>query len=235
MSLQSTEIRSTQDSVVGAIQNAVFRGDLKLGERILEDDLSTRLGISRATLREALRRLEQVGLVQIKARRGTFVTRLTLQQIERTCRLRSVLEGLAARYAREQLTPKDLKGLSRCIDGMRTAVEVGDLDVFLQNDRAFHSLIWSIARDSQLEYILRFLSTPYFAFIASVSTYLVSDVRKVLLSHEAYLRALQKGTPETAQKQVQQIHEELADGILKDIRRVQRQKPGFLFLIEEDE
>jgi DNA-binding GntR family transcriptional regulator len=192
MSLNSAEIRSTQDSVVGAIQNAVFRGDLKLGERILEDDLSTRLGISRATLREALRRLEQVGLVQIKARRGTFVTRLTLQQIERTCRLRSVLEGLAARYAKEQLTPKDLKSLSRCIDAMRLAVEEGDLDVFLQNDRAFHSLVWTIARDSQLEYILRFLSTPYFAFIASVSTYLVSDVRKVLLSHEAYLKALQE-------------------------------------------
>src|SRR5215470_5861772 len=93
--LETADIQSTQDSVVHAIQSAIFRGELKLGQRILEEDLSAMLKTSRATVREALRRLEQVGLVQIKPRRGTFVTRLTLKEVERTCRLRAALEGLA--------------------------------------------------------------------------------------------------------------------------------------------
>ena len=89
--MRSIDIQSTQDSVVKAIQSAIFNGELKLGQRIMEEELAATFQISRATVREALRRLEQVGLVQIKARRGTFVTRLTLTEVERTCRLRAAL------------------------------------------------------------------------------------------------------------------------------------------------
>ena len=94
--MRSIDIQSTQDSVVKAIQSAIFSGELKMGQRIMEEELAETFQISRATVREALRRLEQVGLVQIKPRRGTFVTRLTLKEVERTCRLRAALEGLAA-------------------------------------------------------------------------------------------------------------------------------------------
>ncbi len=191
------------------------------------------LKISRATVREALRRLEQVGLVQIKPRRGTFVTRLTLIEIERTCRLRAVLEGLAARYASERLTESDWREVLRKVEEMKRAAESKDLDAFLQLDHKFHQLIWSFAHDSQLEHILRFLSTPYFAFIASVSTYVVSDVRKVCKAHEEYVDVLRCGDPELVQKRVQQIHEALAVGIMADIRRAQDEMPGQIFDIEE--
>src|SRR5271170_5987388 len=113
--MRSIDIQSTQDSVVKAIQSAIFSGELKLGQRIMEEDLAEAFQISRATVREALRRLEQVGLVQIKPRRGTFVTRLTLGEIERTCRLRAALEGLAARYASERLTENDWQKVKQVV------------------------------------------------------------------------------------------------------------------------
>lgn len=81
-SLLSANVLSAQDSVVAAIRDAIFQGELKLGQRLLEEELADKFQISRATVREALRRLEHVGLIQIKPRRGTFVTRLTLGQIE---------------------------------------------------------------------------------------------------------------------------------------------------------
>src|SRR5580658_6081062 len=117
--MRSIDIQSTQDSVVKAIQSAIFNGELKLGQRIMEEDLAETFQISRATVREALRRLEQVGLVQIKPRRGTFVTRLTLAEIERTCRLRAALEGLAARYASERLTKNDWRAIEQALNGMK--------------------------------------------------------------------------------------------------------------------
>lgn len=233
--LQTANIPTTQDSVVSAIQSAIFRGELKLGQRILEEDLAATLKMSRATVREALRKLEQVGLVHIKPRRGTFVTRLTLKEIERTCRLRAVLEGLAARYASECLAEDDWNALRGQTRAMRAAAERGDRDAFLKLDLEFHELIWSFALDNQLEHILRFLSTPYFAFIASVSTYVVSDMRRVCGAHEEYVEVLKAGDPELVQKRVQQIHEVLAVGVLADIRRAQDEKPGEIFDIEDSD
>ena len=233
VSLQSVNIQSAQDSVVTSIRSAIFRGELKLGQRILEEDLAEKLQISRATVREALRRLEHIGLVQIRARRGTFVTRLTLVQIERTCRLRAVLEGLAARYASETMTASDHKGLERHIQAMKNAAETEDFSGFFQLDREFHERIWTLANDDQLQYILRFLSTPYFAFIAAVSTFVVSDIRKVWRAHNDYVRILRKKRPDLVQKEIQEIHEKMAVGVLKDIRRAQAKRPGEIFDIEE--
>jgi DNA-binding GntR family transcriptional regulator len=233
--LQTADIRSTQDSAVRAIQSAIFRGELKLGQRIREEELAEALKISRATVREALRRLEQVGLVQIKPRRGTFVTRLTLIEIERTCRLRAVVEGLAARYASERLTEEDWGALSRHVGTMRESTETGDLDAFRRLDRQFHERIWSLAHDTQLEHILRYLATPYFAFIASVSTYVVSDVRQVCRAHEEYVEVLRSSDPELVQKIVQEIHEALAVRMLADFRRAQAEMPAQILDIEDDD
>ena len=231
--MRSIDIQSTQDSVVKAIQSAIFSGELKMGQRIMEEELAEAFQISRATVREALRRLEQVGLVQIKPRRGTFVTRLTLKEVERTCRLRAALEGLAARYASEHLTENDWRTIKGVIAEMKAAAETGDLTAFLNLDRKFHELIWTLAEDDQLEYILRFLSTPYFAFVASVSTLLLSDVKKVFRAHEKYLNALQSGQPDQVQKKVQEIHEALAAGFMADIRRAQEAMPGQVFTLED--
>lgn len=231
--MRSIDIQSTQDSVVKAIQSAIFSGELKLGQRIMEEELAETFQISRATVREALRRLEQVGLVQIKARRGTFVTRLTLKEVERTCRLRAALEGLAARYASERLTDTEMLAIKQVVGEMKTAADTGDLAGFLRLDRKFHELIWTLAEDDQLEYILRFLSTPYFAFVASVSTLLLSDIHKVYRAHEKYLSALKAGQPELAQKKVQEIHEGLAADFMSDIHRAQEAKPGQIFKLDE--
>jgi DNA-binding GntR family transcriptional regulator len=229
------DVATLQESVVRALQKAIFRGELKLGQRILEDELAAQLNLSRATIREALRRLEQIGLVQIKPRRGTFVTRLTLLEIERTCRLRAVLEGLAARYASERLTEADWKQLAGHVEEMKAAERADDFDSFLRLDHEFHELVWGYAQDKQLEYILKFLSNPYFAFIASVSTYVFSDVRKVCAAHEEYVQSLRERDSELVQKRVQEIHEALAIGILADIRRAQAENPNKICNIDDND
>jgi DNA-binding GntR family transcriptional regulator len=233
--MRSVDIQSTQDSVVKAIQGAIFSGELKLGQRIMEEELAATFQISRATVREALRRLEQVGLVQIKPRRGTFVTRLTLTEIERTCRLRAALEGLAARYASERLTERDWRAVKQVLNEMKAAAETRDLATFLKLDRRFHELIWTLADDDQLTYVLRFLSSPYFAFVASVSTLLLSDVRKIYRAHEKYLKVLRGRHPEQVRKKVQEIHERLARGFMAGLRKAQAATPGQIFRIEDED
>jgi DNA-binding GntR family transcriptional regulator len=215
--LSPADVVTAQDSIVGALQKAILQGELKLGQRILEEELSATFGISRATLRESLRRLEQLGLVQIKPRKGTYVTKLSLEEIERICRMRALLEGLAARYCAANLTDHRNTHLRQIIIQMRKAAKMGDHDAFLDADMRFHQSVWKFAADDQLEHVLKFLSTPYFAFIANVSAHLFTDTEALCQSHERYLEFLQSKEPETVQRQVTLLHEELGQNIVRSI------------------
>ena len=224
----AVEIVSMQDSLIQAIQKRIFSGELQPGQRVLEEDLAATFGVSRATLRESLRRLEQLGLVEIKPRKGTFIRTLTIQEVERTCRLRALLESLAARYASEAVTESDLAELRRRIDAMGSAAEANDLDEFLAADREFHGRIWKLAGDPQLEHILRYLSSPYFAFVARLSTFVYSDVQSIFQAHQRYLAVLTCGDPDLVQRTVQQIHEDLARDMLVAVRQREIESPQLI-------
>lgn len=223
-----------QDSLVQAIQKRIFSGELEPGQRILEEDLAVSVGVSRATIREALRQMEQLGLVRIRPRRGTFVTQLSLRQVERSCRLRALLEGLAARYASERLEETDLARLRGCVENMKAAADTEDFDEFLRYDMEFHHRVWKLADDRQLEYILRYLSSPYFAFVARVSTYIYSDVRAILRAHHQYVKILGCSNPDEVQTTVQRMHEALAQHLLHEVRKNNAKIPHLISEQEED-
>lgn len=105
--------RTTQlDFAIEALRNAILNGELKLGERVNEVTLTTKLGISRTTFREALRQMEQAGLLVRVPFRGTFVRDFSEEEIDDINNLRSALETYAAemiiesgRNRREDLAP----------------------------------------------------------------------------------------------------------------------------------
>lgn len=88
-----------RDSVREHIREAIWNGDLRPGDHIVETLWAKRLGTSQTHLREALRGLEQMSLVETYPRRGSFVTRLSVQSIRDLFDLRTNLEQFAARHA----------------------------------------------------------------------------------------------------------------------------------------
>src|SRR3712207_4941821 len=82
-----------------AIEKAIFLGTIAPGQRLVESDIATQMGISKAPVREALRSLEQLGLVVNRPRRGTFVTPLTATLAGEAFSLRTLLETYAGRLA----------------------------------------------------------------------------------------------------------------------------------------
>src|SRR5438132_1176243 len=97
-----------RDDVRRYLRHAIMRGALKPGEKIVESHVARALGVSQAPVREALRELEQLGLVVNHSRRGTFVRQITPHDAWELYTLRAELEVLAARLALPQLTPADL-------------------------------------------------------------------------------------------------------------------------------
>src|SRR6202521_5912686 len=102
--LHPTE-RSLRQQVASSLRDAILSGSLKPGQRLVEEEISQGMHTSRGPLREALRQLEQEGLVMSVPYRGSFVSRIsTLEVIEVLIPLRSTLEGFGFAHAIDNLT-----------------------------------------------------------------------------------------------------------------------------------
>src|ERR1051325_505471 len=111
--------RALRHAIADALRDEIIRGRLEAGERVLEIDLARRFGVSRQPVREAIRTLEREGLLTSLPNRGTFVTRVSLEDAIAIQDIRAQLEGLAARLAVAHLTSADFKRLRDLIKAMR--------------------------------------------------------------------------------------------------------------------
>src|SRR6516162_9247808 len=112
------------------IKKALYSGELRPRERIIEEDIAARLRCSRGPVREALLRLERDGLVVTVPRRGTFIHDISSESIDVVFRIRGKLEGLCVRYMREEMGPKEERVLFERLGKIKEAALNGDDEEF---------------------------------------------------------------------------------------------------------
>lgn len=200
-----TTLRS---KVVAHLFDAILRRELRPGDRIVEGKLAQRLGVAQSTLREALQELEHKGLVTKHENRGTFVTRLTAQDIEDIYLVRLELEPLAASLAHQHWTPEHHAHLASLLEEMQSASEQRDFEHLLKSDLAFHQFIWRSSGNKSLERALNAVCPPIFAgyliLLFSGDTY---DFAKDHEEHQVLLAALQKGGSDEVRKVFREMME----------------------------
>jgi DNA-binding GntR family transcriptional regulator len=138
----STEIRHPllPDVVRQTLRRRIINNELPAGTRLLETKLAEEFGVSRTTLRSALRELKNDGLIEISPRRGCFVARMDPTDIHDICLARYVLEAGAA----SELGPIDdalLQALEAALAAMRAAADAGDLEAIVEADTRLHGII----------------------------------------------------------------------------------------------
>lgn len=134
-----------------AIQNAILAGEYLPGQRLVEEQLCTELGISRPPLREALRELTMTGLVQHLPRKGVRVRPMTQHDVFEIVTLRQELERMAMRLALPNLDPERV---ARCWDALRIMDEIADRGEEGAMTRAgfeFHFAVVGLAGHHRLE------------------------------------------------------------------------------------
>lgn len=192
--------KTLRTRVTEHLVNAIVHGDLRPGERLIEGELARRLGVAKSTLREGLQELEHQGLVIKFDNRGTYVTKLSLQEVDDIYDVRMRLEPEAAARACHRMSPKDFSQLASLLDKMHAAGERREYLEALMWDLAFHQRIWKLSASAALERALNAISVPLFAFsglhLVRLFAGSASAFVQICNDHWALLDALKEGGQE---------------------------------------
>jgi DNA-binding GntR family transcriptional regulator len=143
------EVLRTQ--IKGLIMEGIVDGRYPPGSRLIETKIARELGVSQAPVREALRDLESVGVVESLAFRGTRVRKPTVAELVEAFPVRAALESLAAREAAQRISEEQLVELERLIDAMVEAAHRTDATSQSVANAQFHGLVVHAAGNATLE------------------------------------------------------------------------------------
>jgi DNA-binding GntR family transcriptional regulator len=190
-----SEFQTKSDSVQRLIRQAIAMGEIRPGERLLQNELAERLGVSPTPVREALMALVAQGVLTYLPNRGVRVVELDAPDAEQVYRIRGELEPLAVELGGPKLTQSSLDDMAGVLASMRRAAEHRRLDRVKVLDHRFHFLIYSAAGPGRLNDLIEHLRALH------VEDTFKLDPRRVdisLAQHTAIFTALEAGQFEEA-------------------------------------
>ena len=155
--MSTTVPDTTQQHAVEWLRRAIVAGELRPGERVAQDDVAARIGVSVVPLREALRVLEGEGQLTYRPRRGYFVTELRLADLEEIYALRELLEARAARHALKRFDDEDVDRIVRAAAACAEVAGAGDVAQTLAANRRFHFALFDAPDQQHLLKLIRAL------------------------------------------------------------------------------
>ncbi len=206
---------TTAQHALTHLREAIVSGALVPGERIGQENVAGRLGISLAPVREALRILEREGQVTYRPRRGYIVTELNIVDLEEIYSLRALLEREAAYAALPALTRDDLAAIEQAAADCAAAVSADDVVAELAANRRFHHAILAPAGRPHTQRMIDLLWDQTEAYRALYYNS-AAERRESLRAHDRIVGAVVAGDPERLAAELD-AHRERALVVLRGI------------------
>ncbi len=185
----SIEVPDLVGVVEAQLQQAILAGRIAPGDRIVEAELARQMGISRAPVREAARRLESLGLLVSRPRHGFAVRTVSAKQVNDLYEVRTQLELLAAELACANASDAELAGLEARVDDMVARAEALPMAERVALDLDFHFAISALSGNHYLHRLFDNMQTEVRMFLAlSEGSY--GDLRTLAETHRPIARAL---------------------------------------------
>ena len=153
-----------RDVVFQTLRQAILRGELEPGERLMEIHLANRLGVSRTPIREAIRKLELEGLVTMIPRRGAEVAQITEKSMNDVLEVRRALDALCVELACDRISEEELDKLKKACIGFEQAVTTRDAKKIAQADVALHDIIVQATGNQRLIQLVNNLSEQMYRY-----------------------------------------------------------------------
>lgn len=155
---------SIPDKVTEFLHGMISSGKWRPGDRIVETKVARQLGIGQSTVREALVRMEEAGLVRRNPNSGCVVTRLSEAELGQIFRVRIELECLAVELATASKDPRKERKLKASLAKLEKAARKQQVEEYYRTDFEFHRTIWRLSENRFLEKALTQVVTPLFNF-----------------------------------------------------------------------
>ena len=190
---------SLSNRVFQKLRDDILKGIYKENDELREITLGKELGVSRTPVREALRQLELEGLVRIIPNKGTYVTGISKKDVKDIYMIRSLLEGLCARWATENIDEKGIEKLEEIImlSEFHSRKEGSDQTVIL--DGKFHEVLYEASKSRILEHVLSDFH-KYVQLTRAKSVQVEDRLQKSIEEHKGILDAIKAKDADLAEK-----------------------------------
>lgn len=188
------EYKDLPEKVYSVLKEMILRGDLTAGQKLVQEELAARLGVSRTPLLSALTKLEKELLVEIIPRRGAFVRKIGLRELKDIYDIRARLEPLGAFKAAERASEEEIAGLESIVGEFQREVDDDGKRRIPELDYRFHMMIHRLSGN---EFLLRMIGSYSLVVLCNINRF-VLDPRISLQDHRALVDAIRKKDAEGA-------------------------------------
>ena len=165
LKVNENEYLPLRDVVFKTLRQAILKGELEPGERLMEIQLAERLGVSRTPIREAIRKLELEGLVIMIPRKGAEVADITEKSLRDVLEVRKALEELAVQLACEKITQEELEELEKAGENFKKVLNRSkDITEVAEADVRFHDVIYMATDNQKLIHLLNKLREQMYRY-----------------------------------------------------------------------
>ena len=153
-----------RDVVFHTLREAILKGELKPGERLMELQLASKLGVSRTPIREAIRMLEQEGLAVTIPRKGAEVAKMTEKDMEDVLLIRCSLEDLDVRLSCDKISAAELQELRIAMEDFEKKTKSDNVVEIAKADVTFHDILYKAADNPKLLLLLNNLREQMYRY-----------------------------------------------------------------------
>jgi DNA-binding GntR family transcriptional regulator len=203
-----------RDVVFNTLRQAILRGEMEPGERLMEIQLAQKLGVSRTPIREAIRKLELEGLVIMIPRKGAEVAHITEKDMKDVLEVRATLEELAVSLACKNVSEEKIAELKAANKAFEASIVSKDVVNIVDADVNFHDIIYSMTNNARLIQIINNLREQMYRYRLEY----VKDARihSVLINeHNDIIKQLEERNVEHAKEVVHQHINNQEKGIIR--------------------
>ncbi|MFY9568790.1 MAG: GntR family transcriptional regulator [Acetivibrionales bacterium] len=212
------DYKPLRDVIFDTLREAIIVGELKPGQRLMEVQVAEKMGVSRTPVREAIRKLELEGLVEMLPRKGAHVAELSVKDIMDVLEVRATLDGLATSLSATRITDDEKKELRHLLDQFINYVEKENLQGSIKKDVEFHDVIYRSSRNDKLIQISNNLREQIQRFrIVYIKDY--SSSRELIREHTEIYEAIIAGNPETAMEAARRHIKNQEETIIRSLKR----------------
>lgn len=209
-----------RDVVFNTLRQAILRGELKPGERLMEIQLANKLGVSRTPIREAIRKLELEGLVLMIPRKGAEVAEITEKNMRDVLEVRKALEELAVQLACEKITAEEIEEMKKAAEEFRMILKNKDITEIAEADVRFHDIIYMATDNQKLILLLNNLREQMYRY--RLEYIKDADKRQILVvEHDYILKAIRSRHVAEAKKAIREHIDNQEITVSKNIKEQQ--------------